>query len=224
MSQKFESLPGLNLPLRTIYCIGRNYAEHAKELQNPLPSEPVVFLKPASAACGSGAEVVLPSQSTRVDHEVELVVAIGREGKKIPAETAMAYVAGFAVGIDFTARDLQEAAKKKSLPWTVAKGFDTFAPISHFIPASDIAPHADFRIALEVNGERKQSVSTAEMLFSVPTLIAYLSSIFTLMPGDVIFTGTPAGVSPVHAGDRVHASLQAGEMHAALDVRIKSES
>ena len=168
-----------------------------------------MFLKPASSVCYSGQEIVIPAVSSRVDHEVELVVAIGATsaGKRVAPENAMLLVAGYAVGIDVTARDLQDKAKQKSLPWTIAKGFDTFAVLSSFVPASKVADPAKCGLKLEVNGQQKQSGSCSDMLFSIPQLISYLSGIFTLLPGDLIYTGTPSGVGPLTAGDRVKAEL-----------------
>jgi 2-keto-4-pentenoate hydratase/2-oxohepta-3-ene-1,7-dioic acid hydratase in catechol pathway len=212
-------LPGLpELSLGTVYCIGRNYAEHARELGNAVPEEPVVFLKPQSAVALPGSPIRLPAVSKRVDHETEIVIAIGKSGKNVFAGDALALVAGYAVGIDVTARDLQEAAKKKALPWAVAKGFDTFAPISEFVPADRVAEPFELGVTLEVNGQLRQTGKASGMIFPVDALIAYLSGIFTLAPGDLIFTGTPPGVGPLVAGDRLVARLieGAGESLALL--------
>ncbi len=202
---------------RTVYCIGRNYAEHAKELGNAVPSSPVVFLKPTASLCRTGWKIVLPKNVGRVDHEVELVVAMAGSGRNIPADKALDFVAGYAVGIDVTARDLQAQAKGSGLPWALSKGFDTFAPLSDFIPRGE-AGAGPFEFSLKVNGELKQSGCTKDMLFSVPSLIAYLSSAFTLNPGDLIFTGTPAGVGPLRSGDQVEAELERGRVSLSLTV------
>lgn len=200
------SIPGLEptLPIRNIYCIGRNYIDHAKELNNPVPKEPMIFLKPLSSICYNSDSIVLPSQSSDVHHEVELVVAIGKSGKHIPEQDALGYISGYGVGIDVTARDIQQKAKEKGHPWSVAKGFDTFSPISAFTRAEHISS-TDFDLSLTVNGETRQSGNTRDMIFSISTLISHISSIFTLSPGDLIFTGTPSGVSAIKEGDHIIA-------------------
>jgi 2-keto-4-pentenoate hydratase/2-oxohepta-3-ene-1,7-dioic acid hydratase in catechol pathway len=195
------------LMINSIFCIGRNYSEHAKELHNEVPDQPMVFLKPVSAIIGDGEAIVLPAQSREVHHEVELVVAIGKGGRNIPVASALQHVAGYGIGIDVTARDLQQAAKQKSHPWSVAKGFDTFAPISSFIPADAVEHPQNLELKLLVNGELRQHGNTRDMIFPVAELIAYLSTIFTLSAGDLIFTGTPAGVSPINKGDSITATL-----------------
>lgn len=194
-------------PINNIFCIGRNYVNHAKELNNPVPEEPVVFMKPTSSIIFDGGLIMLPPQSEEVHHEVELVIAIGREGKHIPKKRALEYIMGYGIGIDVTARDLQQKAKEKGHPWTIAKGFDTFTPISRFITPGQVGDPHDLNLKLEVNGEVRQDGSTADMIFPIESLVAYLSTIFTLSPGDLIFTGTPAGVSRVNAGDEIKASL-----------------
>ncbi len=221
-----KNLPGLEFGARNIFCIGRNYADHAKELKNEVPAEPIVFLKPVSALCFSGATVTLPAQSARVDHEVEIVVAIGRSqsewggGPRIVESRALEWVAGYAVGIDLTARDLQEKAKAKGLPWAIAKGFDGFAPVSQFVAPGQVGALADLEFQLEVNGELRQQGNTRDMLFSIPRLISYLSEIFTLSTGDLIFTGTPKGVAPLHAGDVATARLGPGNGFARLEIQL----
>lgn len=204
-----KTVPGVSLQVQNVFCVGRNYAEHAKELGNPIPAEPIIFMKPTSAICYSGEVVELPKQSARVDHEVEIVVAIGRKGKFITSAEALSYIAGIGIGIDFTARDLQERAKEKGLPWTQAKGFDHFAPISQFVAApTDPARLASLSFELRVNGELRQQGSSSQMLTPILKLIEYLSQRFTLSPGDLIFTGTPKGVAPVKSGDRLVAKLE----------------
>lgn len=196
-----------DLPVRNIYCIGRNYSNHAKEMNQPVPEQPMVFLKPTGSIIADGGSVICPPESKEVHHEVELVVAIGKGGKHILEQDALSHVAGYAIGIDVTARDIQAKAKKKSHPWTVAKGFDTFAPLSMFVPASRVSDPQSLELKLEVNNKIRQQGNTKDMIFSVSVLIAYLSSVFTLSPGDLIFTGTPEGVSPIKPGDVVKANL-----------------
>lgn len=190
-----------------ILCIGRNYAKHAAELNNPLPEEPMVFLKPSTALLPSGGTIILPQQSEDVHHEVELVAVIGTGGRFISEDDALDHVAGYAVGLDMTARDLQSAAKKKGHPWSVAKGFDTFAPLGNFIAAEQVADPQQLHLTLKVNDAVRQEGNTADMIFSVATLIAHCSRIFTLEPGDLLYTGTPEGVGPVQVGDVLHATI-----------------
>lgn len=195
------------LAVNSIFCIGRNYSKHAKELDNEVPDKPMVFLKPVSSIIYTNDSITLPTQSKEVHHEAELVVAIGKSGKNISREHALKHVAGYGIGIDVTARDLQQLAKEKSHPWTVAKGFDTFAPISDFVPASSIRDPQNIDIKLEVNKEVRQIGNTKDMIFPVAELIVHLSTIFTLSPGDLIFTGTPEGVSAISGGDQIVATL-----------------
>ena len=191
-----------------LFCIGRNYADHAAEMNSPVPSKPMVFLKPSTALVRNGGEVILPAMSNEVHHEVELVAVIGKGGKNIPEAGALGHVAAYAVGLDMTARDIQAEAKKKGHPWSVAKGFDTFAPLGELVPAQKIPDPQRLSIELRVNGEIRQQGSTANMIFPVARLIAYCSSIFTLLPGDLIYTGTPEGVGPVQTGDILEASVK----------------
>lgn len=190
-----------------LVCIGRNYAKHAAELGNAVPKTPMIFLKPATALIPDGSEIVIPAASNDVHHEVELVCLIGRQGKDIPESEALDHVAGYAVGLDMTARDIQQRAKEKGHPWSVAKGFDTFAPLGAFLPASAVADPQDLSIQLRVNGELRQDGHTGDMIFPVRHLIAHASSIFTLMPGDLLYTGTPEGVGPVTPGDTLEATV-----------------
>lgn len=205
------------LAINSIFCIGRNYAKHAEELNNEVPSEPMVFLKPNSSIIFDGEIISIPSQSNEVHHEVELVVTIGKEGKNIAESDALDYVAGYGIGIDVTARDIQQQAKDKSHPWSVAKGFDTFAPVSNFVAADEVDNPQDLELSISVNDTIRQHGYTKHMIFSVPTLISYLSDIFTLQPGDLIFTGTPEGVSPIKAGDQIEATLHS---HTSLTVSV----
>lgn len=189
-----------------IVCIGRNYAAHAQELNNEIPTAPVVFLKPPSSLVASGGAIELPPQSHDVHHEVELVVELGARCRNVDSAEAIGAVRAYAVGLDMTARDVQSLAKEKGLPWTVAKGFDTFCPIGDRVSADGI-DSTRLEIELSVNGETRQQGSTSLMLFPVAELVAYCSTVFTLEPGDLIYTGTPSGVGPVKAGDRLVASV-----------------
>ncbi len=185
-----------------IICVGRNYVEHAREHAAEVPTVPLIFLKPPSAVIGPGEEILLPPQSQRVEHEGELVVVIGKRGRRILADEAEKHILGYTVGNDVTARDLQRSDGQ----WTRGKGFDTFAPLGPWIDTG-FSP-ADALITVRVNGEMRQMGSTRDMVFSVPTLIAFISSVMTLEPGDLIFTGTPAGVGPLHDGDRVSVEIE----------------
>lgn len=207
-TMKTVTLGSTIIPAGKLLCIGRNYPEHAREMKAEVPKEPVVFLKPSSAIIAPGETIVIPPFSHEVHHEVEMVVLIGRQGKNIARVSAFEYVGGYAVGLDMTLRDVQAEAKKKGLPWTVAKGFDTSAPVSPFVPAESVPDPSNLTLSLLVNGEERQRGSTADMLFPVDVLISYLSTIFTLEPGDLIFTGTPEGVGPVVTGDMLEASLE----------------
>jgi 2-keto-4-pentenoate hydratase/2-oxohepta-3-ene-1,7-dioic acid hydratase in catechol pathway len=200
-----------------LLCIGRNYAKHAQELGNAVPSEPVVFLKPTSALAPTGGSVVLPPQSDDVHYEAELVVVIGREARQVAREEAMHYVAGYAAGLDMTARDVQSAAKAKGLPWSIAKGFDTFAPLGPAVPVGAV-DSTDLTVRLQVNGAERQSGRTSDMLFDVPFLVHYLSHVFTLYPGDLIYTGTPEGVAAVQPGDELVVAID-GLPELRVDVR-----
>ena len=191
-----------------IICLGRNYAEHAKELGHEIPKEPVIFLKPPSALIGPEETIILPRKSQRVDHEVELAVIIGKKGKNIPRAKAMDHVLGYTILMDLTARDIQWEAKEKGLPWTVAKGFDTFAPIGPRVVDKRELDINDLEIGLKVNGEVRQLSRTSKMIFKIDEIIEHVSSIMTLEKGDIIATGTPEGVGPLRHGDFVEAWIE----------------
>ena len=194
------------VPVGKLLCIGRNYADHAAEMNREAPDEPMVFLKPTSALIRTGGTVELPPQSQEVHHEVELVAIIGKEGKNISRDEVLDHVAAYAVGLDMTARDLQATAKEQRHPWSVAKGFDTFAPLGPLTSAAAVEDPQDLRIRLSVNGEVRQNASTRRLLFPVGELVQYCSQIFTLSPGDLLYTGTPSGVGPVADGDELEAT------------------
>jgi len=184
-----------------IVCVGRNYRAHAQELGNEVPAEPLLFFKPPSSLLDPGGTVELPPESSRVEHEAELAVVIGRRGRRIPKARAHEHVFGYAVACDVTARDLQ----KKDGQWTRAKGFDTFCPLGPEL-VTDLDPSAQ-GIRLRVNDELRQDGNTSDMVFDVATLVAYVSAVMTLEPGDLILTGTPQGVGPLAAGDRVTVEI-----------------
>ncbi|HTY35938.1 MAG TPA: fumarylacetoacetate hydrolase family protein [Bacteroidota bacterium] len=202
-------IKGSNEPVevRKIFCIGRNYADHAKEMNAAVPESPIFFLKPPTAVIGEGGTICIPSISNELHHEIEMTVLIGRGGKDILKGNAFNHVAGYGIGLDMTLRDVQSDAKKKGLPWTLAKGFDTSAPLSEFVPAGEIADPHDLIVKLDVNGSTRQQSSTRNFIFSLDTLIAYISQFFTFERGDIIFTGTPEGVAAAASGDRLEAQL-----------------
>lgn len=185
-----------------IICVGRNYAEHAKELGNDVPKVPLIFLKPPSSVINPGDAIILPPQSQQVEHEGELVAVIGKRGRNITAEQARNHILGYTIGNDVTARDLQ----KSDGQWTRAKGFDTFCPFGPWIDTDfDIS---DALIICKVSGQPRQMASTRDMVFNVSTLVAYASSVMTLEPGDILFTGTPAGVGALKDGDEVVVEIE----------------
>jgi acylpyruvate hydrolase len=192
-----------------IFAIGRNYAEHIKELNNERPDEPVIFTKPDTALIRNNAPFYHPDFSKDIHHEVELVLRISKEGKNIEPKFASKYYDAIGVGIDFTARDLQQKAKEKGLPWDIAKGFNGSAPIGDkFIPVEKFNNQADINFKLEVDGVLKQQGNTSLMLFPFEYIISYLSKFFTLKTGDLIFTGTPKGVGQVVVGNKLAAYIE----------------
>ena len=196
-------------PVHRIYCVGRNYAEHAREMgHDPDREPPFFFMKPADAIVTDGKDFGYPSRSADVHHELELVVALAEGGTDIPAERALEHVYGYAVGLDMTRRDLQAEAKKMGRPWDVGKAFDGSAPCTAIRPAAEIGHPARGAVWLEVNGEPRQRGDLAQLIWKVPEMIAYLSTLFTLAPGDLIFTGTPAGVGPVERGDLLRGGVE----------------
>ena len=195
-------------PIHRIYCVGRNYAEHAREMgHDPNREPPFFFMKPADAIITDNGDFPYPSQTKDVHHEMELVVALGKGGSDIPVASALDHVFGYAVGLDMTRRDLQGEAKKLGRPWDSGKGFDRSAPCSNIRRVADIGHPAAGAIRLEVNGEVCQKGDLSDLIWKVPEVIAYLSTLFALMPGDLIFTGTPAGVGPVKRGDVMKGSV-----------------
>ena len=198
----------IDLPVGKIVCVGRNYAAHAKEMGNPVPDAPMLFIKPATALVDLKQPLVLPSFSQDVHHEVELAVLIGTPLRKADAAAvAPPAIAGVAVAVDLTARDIQSSLKKKGHPWEISKGFDGACPLSPFVSPSSFADLQDIHLSLTVNGESRQTGNTRNMVFGVADLVAYMSQYFTLLGGDLILTGTPAGVGPVNPGDELVLTL-----------------
>ena len=205
-------------PIGKIVCLARNYAEHARELGNETPPAPVLFMKPSTSVIGDGDSVRIPAYSQECHYEVELAVLIGKRCRAVSAENAMEYVAGYGTAIDMTLRDVQNQLKAKGLPWEIAKGFDTACPLSDFVPASAVSDPHNLRLRLSVNGVLRQDGSSADMINRLPQIVAHISSIFTLEPGDVILTGTPAGVGQVVAGDVMEAEIE-GVARLTITVR-----
>lgn len=186
-----------------IVCIGRNYADHAKELNNPLPSAPVFFMKPDTAILKDSAHFYHPDFSNDIHHEIEIVLRISKAGKHIEEQFAHRYFDQIGAGIDFTARDLQSECKNKGLPWEIAKAFDHSAVLGNFYPVSDFKDFKNIDFRLDVNGDTRQKGNTSDMIFSFGAIISYVSQFITLKTGDLIFTGTPAGVQAVKPGDKL---------------------
>ena len=202
------------LDVGTMYCIGRNYAAHAAEMGAVVPTDPIVFIKPPTAYRPSGSTITLPSWSSDVHHEVEMVIVIGADADTIDEDDASSIIAGIGVGLDLTARDVQSAAKKRGEPWAVSKGWKGAAPVSAI---QQVALSRSWELTLEVNGELRQRGSTQNMERSVPSLVSYVASVFGLRAGDAIFTGTPEGVASLKRGD--HAVARLGDL-STLDVRF----
>lgn len=203
---------------KNIVCVGRNYAEHAREMRSAVPREPVLFLKPSSAYAPKGAPVLMPAYTRDLQHELELGVVLGRRSRAVPEAAAMDCVAGYALCLDMTARDVQDECKKKGLPWTLAKGFTASCPVSAFVPRDKISDPHNLKLWLKVNGELRQEGDTSSMIFSIPYIISYVSKIMTLEEGDIILTGTPKGVGPVKENDEIRAGI-----HGVVSMRCRVE-
>lgn len=199
---------GGDFPVHRIYCVGRNYADHAREMGgDPDREPPFFFCKPADAIVSDGHDFPYPGQTDDVHHEMEFVVAIGKGGADLAVDRALDHVYGYAAGLDMTRRDLQAAAKKLGRPWDTGKGFDHAAPCGRIAPAARIGHPASGAIWLKVNGEVRQRGDLAQLIWKIPEVIASLSTLFTLAPGDLIYTGTPAGVGPVRRGDALEGGV-----------------
>jgi len=206
---------------KKIVAIGRNYAAHAKELSNAVPEEPFFFLKPTSSYIPSGGKLEIPV-GIIAHHEVELGIVIGIDGRDIPQANAVKHIAGYTLAVDMTARNLQDKVRSQGLPWSTAKGFDTFTPVGKFIPKEAVKDPHDLRLILKVNGDIKQNGSTGDMIFKIPRLIEHVSSIMTLQEGDLILTGTPQGVGPVLPGDEVECALLGPDKDYLLTLEFKA--
>ena len=190
-----------------LVCLARSYRKHAEEMHTTVTENPLLFLKPASSVIFNGDSIKIPKMSKCLHHEVELGIVIGKKCKNVSQKNALDYVLGYLVCLDITARDIQDKAKKNSWPWAIAKGFDTFAPISTVVLKKDVIDPNNLDISLKVNGEVRQNSNTSNMVFSVEQIIEFISSIMTLEPGDLIMTGTPEGVGEIAAGDKLEAKL-----------------
>ena len=211
---------GGGFPVRRVYCVGRNYVEHAKEMGFTGREPPFFFMKPADAmlyvAPGATGEMPYPPGTSNLHHEMELVVAIGTAAENVKAANAREHIYGYAVGLDMTRRDLQGEAKKTGRPWEIGKAFDHSGPISQIIPAADVGDIDNATLTLEVNGETRQSASIAELIWNIDEIIEHLTTFWKLMPGDLIFTGTPAGVAAVEKGDTLK-----GGVTGVTDITVK---
>ena len=219
MKKYLNIADGGNIEIGTIFCIGKNYAAHAAEMNSVVPTDPIIFIKPANAYIPDGGEICIPDISKSVHYETELVVVIGKDWDGEDDSNPIDCVEGYAIGIDLTLRDIQQKAKDKGHPWAVAKGFKTSAPISTVVPKSKIENGVKFfDLSLEINGETRQAGNTGAMERDVQTLIKYIAKVFGLNRGDLIFTGTPEGVGEIHSGDKLHAELKG---YVSLDVKVK---
>jgi 5-carboxymethyl-2-hydroxymuconate isomerase len=205
---QIKFIDGTTLNPGKIIGLGRNYLDHIRELGNAVPERAVIFSKPQSSLLDDGGIINLPEFSDECHHELELAVLIGKTGKNISTENALAHVAGYAVALDLTLRDLQAELKEKGLPWDIAKGFDSSCPLSAFVPSDQVTQPNNLELQLKVNGEVRQQGNTAQMMRSIEAIIAEISLYFTLEPGDIILTGTPAGVAKLHNGDILEGTIE----------------
>lgn len=200
-----------------IICLGRNYLDHIRELGNKVPDRAVIFCKPATSLLPNNGTINIPSYSDNCHHELELALLVGTVGKNIPASEALTYLAGYGVALDLTLRDIQDELKSKGLPWEIAKGFDTSCPISDFVPREAVSDPNSLSLTLKINGEVRQQGTTAQMMRSVEDIMAEVSTFYTLEPGDIILTGTPAGVSRIISGDVLEGTIeQVGTLTATV--------
>ncbi|MEL6132264.1 MAG: fumarylacetoacetate hydrolase family protein [Bacteroidota bacterium] len=201
-----------------IICVGRNYVKHAKELNNPVPSKPLLFFKPDTSVLRENKDFYYPEFTRDLHFECELVFRVGREGKYIQKDFVRSYLDGVGLGIDLTARDIQQEAKEKGWPWTLAKGFNHSAPVSEFLPLDDFSDFQDIHFTCDINGTQRQKGFSGDMIFSVIDLVAYITQFITVKKGDLIFTGTPEGVGPLQIGDHIVGHLGEKKM---LDFHVR---
>ena len=200
-----------------IICLGRNYLDHIRELGNKVPDRAVIFCKPASSLLEDGGKIEIPAYSNDCHHELELALLIGTTGKNITEKAALSHLAGYGIALDLTLRDLQSELKGKGLPWEIAKGFDTSCPISDFVPVQQVNNPNNLQLKLVINGEIRQDGNTAQMMRTVEEIIAEVSTFYTLEPGDIILTGTPAGVSQIKSGDHLKGTIeQVGSLQVSV--------
>ncbi len=209
-----------NITIGKIICLARTYRKHAEEMHSNITENPLLFLKPSSSVIFNGESIIVPRMSKYLHHEVELGVVIGKKCKNVLQKDALEYVLGYLLALDITARDIQSEAKKNGWPWTIAKGFDTFAPISNLVYKKEIKDPNNLDISLKINKEIKQSSNTKYMIYSIERIIEFISEIMTLEKGDLILTGTPEGIGEISEGDILEASL--GDL-CSLKVDVKSQ-
>lgn len=202
MSRVFE-IEGRKIKAARIFCVGKNYRAHIQELEDEAPEQPVIFMKPGSCLVSPGEKIQLPTHGTCLHHEVELVALIGRGGKNISESGARSHIAGLSLGLDLTLRDVQSALKKKGLPWEIAKAFDQSAPLGEIVSLNNLIHLDDISFSCTVNGALRQEGNSGRMIYSIPQIIRYLSEIWELQAGDLIYTGTPSGVGPLSSGDTI---------------------
>jgi len=193
------------LNIARVFCIGRNYVEHVRELSSSMPAKPVVFIKPASCLVAPGEKIHFPKHGSELHHEVEIVAKVGKEGRVRTEQEALPFINSITVGLDLTLRDVQRDLREKGLPWEIAKAFEQSAPIGDFIPYDGSLDLKDISFGCKVNGIERQRGNTGDMIFSIGDLLVHLSKIWVLRPGDLIYTGTPSGVGPLKIGDRIEA-------------------
>lgn len=206
----------LDLPAGKVVCVGRNYHEHIKELNNPVPSSPLLFIKPQTALCCLQNPILIPKNHGRVEHELEIAVLIGKELRQASKEEAQSAVCAFAVALDLTLRDVQARCKANAHPWEIAKGFDNACPISPFVPAAQFPDWSAIEFSLSVNGTLRQRGVSSQMMTDIAQLVSYASQFFTLQKGDVVLTGTPKGVGELHFGDKLELHLGQHTFHTEV--------
>lgn len=200
-----------------IVCLGQNYLDHIRELGSKIPDRAVIFCKPSSSLLPDGGAIEIPAYSDDCHHELELALLVGKSGKQIQEKNALSFLAGYGVALDLTLRDIQSEQKSRGLPWEIAKGFDTSCPISSFIPAENISDPNNLQLQLKVNGEIRQQGNTNQMMRSVEKIIAEISNFYTLEAGDIILTGTPAGVNRIESGDHLEGTIeQVGSLQVSV--------